>query len=346
MLSTPTLLGLAAARAGSAEGEQRMPVVSAAAYDQRPTALPTSGEDRLLAAVNRVHGCFDPRRGGLDNAHAVLEELIRLTSSSVGFLAEVDSGSGSETAFRILVLGGPGFDEKMCVFLDHETPEWLEFPSSGGVFGAAIQTRQPVICNHFATDPRAWSLPPGHPAVDNFALVPLVIGAETVALAALANAPGGYRRAELATLKPVLDAAAVVVLAALLTTSRAVAADVRDELDQRHWALLDRIPSPAFRWTADGTAQLEVNRAYCDLFGYSSQEEVRAACASRDLFVDADQCQRLVATLRAEGTVCGLPVALKRRTGEVVVATLSATAYLDSGYIEGTFVPLGGLHLA
>ena len=58
------------------------------------------------------------------------------------------------------------------------------------------------------------ALPPGHPAIDSFALIPLVTGGETVALVAVANAPGGYRREDLAELKPVLDSAAVVVVAA------------------------------------------------------------------------------------------------------------------------------------
>lgn len=316
--------------------------VQLTATDRTTAIHPDTGGGGILAAMTRVQACLDGERSGDETAYSVLEQLIALTASRLGFLAAVERRVGGESCLRVLVFGGPDFNHEVASFLESNSPEWMEFPNPQGIFGAVLQSLRPMICNNFATDPRAWDLPPDHPAVDNFALLPLTVGSEVVAVAAVANAPGGYDAALIDAMAPVFGAAGVVVMAALLRTSREVAADTRAELDLRHWALLDSVASPAFRWTLDGAMPLEVNQAYCELLGFASRHEARASCTCRHLFVESKQCRELLARLTRDGSVEGMMVTLHRRTGEVVLVELTATAYPDSGYIEGTLTAVNG----
>ncbi|MDP6624531.1 MAG: GAF domain-containing protein [Alphaproteobacteria bacterium] len=85
---------------------------------------------------------------------------------------------------------------------DLNAPDGLEFHNLGTLFGAVLETGQPVIANDPATDPRSGGLPDGHPPLRAFFGLPFLKGGEIVGMAGIANRPGGYDAELLDFLRP------------------------------------------------------------------------------------------------------------------------------------------------
>lgn len=134
-----------------------------------------------------------PGRGWWD---FVLGRLLALTASRYGFIGV--TGRDAQGRFvRMTAVSGAAQDAG-------EAPSGLVLRELGSLYGRAVEQDASVICNDVAHEAHGDRPPQGLPPLDTFAGLPLRDRAELVGLVGLADRPGGYDAALLASLDPVL----------------------------------------------------------------------------------------------------------------------------------------------
>lgn len=118
-----------------------------------------------------------------DMSRLVLDRAQRLTGSPLGFVGYVDGATGDLVC---PTLTGEVWDQ--CVVPGKE----IRFHDFDGLPGIALRTRQPVLTNDLARDPRARGTAPGHLPVRRFVSAPALLGEQLVGQVALANAERDY----------------------------------------------------------------------------------------------------------------------------------------------------------
>ncbi len=99
-------------------------------------------------------------------------------------------------------------------------------------------------------------------------------------------------------------------------TERVEAEREQQAAEERYRLLFERNVAGAFRSTLDGTL-LEVNRAFADMLGYGSPEEMEGRPAT-DLYADPERRDELMATLEDEGQLGNEELVLERQDGSPV----------------------------
>ncbi len=97
--------------------------------------------------------------------------------------------------------------------------------------------------------------------------------------------------------------------------------------EERYRTLQNNIPVGIFRSTPQGEF-LSVNRAFADMFGCESVEEMTGILAM-DTYAFPEQRLEFLERMDAEGTVADFEVQLKRKDGFVFWASLNATTVFD-----------------
>ena len=121
----------------------------------------------------------------------LLAELLALTESEFGFIAEVSFESGKAMT-RNLALSNISWDDDSRVSYENElTKEFLP-TNSGNLVGAVLSSRAPVIVNDPATDHRSAGVPDGHPSIASFLGIPVYHRDDLIGLIGVSNRPGGY----------------------------------------------------------------------------------------------------------------------------------------------------------
>ncbi len=178
--------------------------------------------NRLLAALTRAQRDFirggDPERV----FGALLELLVELTGSEVGFIGEVEQGPGGEPQMVPRAFVHPPTGE-FEAFRAAAMPGEGRFANLATLFGHTLRTGEPVIANDPAADPRAGGIPPGHPELRSYLGIPIESRGALVGLVGLANRPGGYTEELVAFVQPVLTTCATVIEALRAEQRRAEA---------------------------------------------------------------------------------------------------------------------------
>ncbi len=145
---------------------------------------------------------------------AALADILRLTGSQYGFIAELGQTADGAPYLQALAISNIAWDEAMRQFYDQHAPAGFRFSNMDTLATAATQSGLPVLANDPARDPRSSGrLPAGHPPLDAFLGLPLLCGARILGSIGLANRAGGYDIELLAELRPVVDACAQLVAA-------------------------------------------------------------------------------------------------------------------------------------
>jgi len=175
----------------------------------------------------------------------LLSSALKQTASDYGFVGVVVEGP------KLRVLAHEGIQWHPHInreFFENaaETYErlgYLEFDNLNNLFGSVITTGKAVIANEPDADPRSGGRPPGHPPLNHFLGVPILIGSEVVGMIGVANRPGGYTGKEQASIEILTQAAGVLydsyrrrLHEAKLEEERRRAEDERENL---HRQLLD-----------------------------------------------------------------------------------------------------------
>ena len=93
----------------------------------------------------------------------LIETAVELTGARYGALGVID---------RL----GTGLEQFITVGIDAELQATIgELPRGRGILGVLIRERQPLRLEQLGQDPRSVGFPPGHPSMDTFLGVPIML---------------------------------------------------------------------------------------------------------------------------------------------------------------------------
>lgn len=153
--------------------------------------------DKLLAVLERSLSFYVRKSDVCATFIDVLPDVIEMTRSEFGFLAEVCYGFGGDPylqshAVSNAYAGWPGGD----------VVSGLQFLNLDTLNGAIMTTSKPVISNDPPNDPRSGGLPSGHYDLRSYIGLPFHFDGSLVGALALANRDGGYDEAMVEFLEP------------------------------------------------------------------------------------------------------------------------------------------------
>jgi PAS domain S-box-containing protein len=191
----------------------------------------------LSDAVARAQSNFIANAEATGAFESLLADLLQLAESEYGFIGEVLYDDEGAPYLKTHAITNIAWDVPTREFYEKNAPVGLEFRNLKTLFGAAMVTGEPVIANAPATDSRRGGLPPGHPAMTAFLGLPIRVAGQLVAMAGVANRPGGYDQALVEWLQPMLGTIGQMVEARRAALARQAAEkalrELNDELDER-----------------------------------------------------------------------------------------------------------------
>ena len=87
----------------------------------------------------------------------------------------------------------------------------MEFHNLKTLFGTVLTSHEALIANDPATHPNSGGLPNGHPPLNSFLGLPVLLKKEIIAMIGIANKPNGYNDQHITTLVPILTAIAFLI---------------------------------------------------------------------------------------------------------------------------------------
>ncbi len=136
----------------------------------------------------------------------MLDVIVGHTESSFGFIGEVLHDENGSPYLSCYAVSDISWNDETGALFEAMSPRGLEFRNLKTLFGVAMVTREVVMTNDAANDPRRGGLPPGTPPIDSFLGLPVHNGLEMVGLIGLANRRGGFDQDILRSLDPFLAA--------------------------------------------------------------------------------------------------------------------------------------------
>lgn len=180
---------------------------SAEALKQRERDL--LQKQQVLDAINRLQECFIANMGRQALFDEALQILLNLTGARFGLLAEYQP---QENRLHILALSDISWNESsQAIYQRHLAGEPIYFDDMHNLLGQPVITRQPILHNQPLAD--SARTPHGHPPLDNYLGMPIILGNEVIGSVALANHPEGFSAQQLALLGPLLRTCGQLLLA-------------------------------------------------------------------------------------------------------------------------------------
>jgi ABC-type amino acid transport substrate-binding protein/nitrogen-specific signal transduction histidine kinase len=142
-----------------------------------------------------------------------LDDLLSITEGEYGFIAEVLIKEDGQPYLKTKAMTNIAWNEETQKLYENQYEQGLEFHNLDTLFGKVITSRETVIANDPKNDDRAGGLPEGHPQMNCFLGVPLIVGENLIGMFGLANKPGGYHDSDLVKLAPYLDTCSTIFMA-------------------------------------------------------------------------------------------------------------------------------------
>lgn len=161
-------------------------------------------QPRMLDAINRAQSSFISNSNDNSAFELLLSDLLALTASEYGFIGEVLRTPQGDPYLKTHAITNIAWNDATRKFYDENAPRGMEFHNLKTLFGAVLTTAQPVIANEPQHDCRRGGLPAGHPPLNAFLGIPILVGEQLVAMAGISNRPGGYDQTVLEDLQPLL----------------------------------------------------------------------------------------------------------------------------------------------
>lgn len=257
----------------------------------------TISPGKLLEAISRTQAVFIHHADLGTAFQGLLDDLVRLTRSQLGFIGNVTHGIDGYPVMTMVAFSGMPTEppNDMCSeTLQRFRPKLgVQFFNPETLFGRAISTRQPVIARSPETDVLSAHLPQGHPPITTFLALPIIVGNDVVALAGLANRTEAYALRDVEALLPLTSVVAQLLAAEKKTRERDELAASLRESEARLRGILDHAPIGI--WLLDNNSRLGfVNKSFCDAVGIP--EERFTAAPDYTVFYDPEIALRCKAS--------------------------------------------------
>ncbi|MGZ8754553.1 MAG: ATP-binding protein, partial [Acidimicrobiia bacterium] len=203
---------------------------------------------------------------------SVLDNLLDLTGSEYGFVGEVRHGDNG-AYLQTHALSDVAWDADSAALFSQNTHGGLRFDNLDTLFGAVITTGETVISNNPDDDPRSGGRPGSHPPMDWFLGVPLRHGVELVGVVGIANRPGGYDEAMVASLEPFLTPCANLIVAYRSDRLREEAEEALHRTERRLRLVAENVADLLYTMSDDGTVRF-ISQSVERLLGYEPADLV------------------------------------------------------------------------
>ncbi|MBZ0317793.1 MAG: GAF domain-containing protein [Anaerolineae bacterium] len=193
--------------------------------------------DALLHAISQAQLQFIKGASPNDLFAGLLKDMIELTRSEYGFIAEVLMDEAENRPYmRMFAINDRAWSPEMHA-LYNQAAGGMKFANMSTLFGAPIVSGQVIIANDPIHDPRHGGFPRGHPNIRAFLGVPFVHNGMVLGLIGLANRPGGYSAAWADFLQPLGTACVHLILGYHTQEQRHIAESklrlLNDDLEHR-----------------------------------------------------------------------------------------------------------------
>lgn len=242
--------------------------VSDIAVVQRELARKNALLNSIAALQSQFIAAVEPRALFM----SVLDDLLDLTASEYGFVAEVRY-DGETPYLMTQALSDVAWDEDSAGLFEQHKNGGLRFDNLHTLFGAAITSGRPVISNSPNEDVRRGGRPESHPPMDSFLGVPLRHGSELVGMVGVANRPGGYDEGVVEFIGPFLASTANLILAYRSERKREQAEAALHRTERRLRLVAENVADLLLTVSEDGSIRF-VSESVQRLLGYRPQELV------------------------------------------------------------------------
>jgi PAS domain S-box-containing protein len=212
-------------------------------------------DEQRMEALLRLQHLTDASEAEILNF--AMEEAVRLTASSMGYLGFVDE---KETLLTLQAWSKTAMAQ--CVFPEKLLTLRVE---DGGLLVEPIVRRLPVFTNDYrATDPLMNGCPEGHQSIGSHLGVPIIDGGRVVAVAGVANKETPYEDPDAREIELLFQG-----LWNLLLRRRQQEALLRSEANYR--SLVENARSIVLKWDPEGKVTYW-NDFAAEFFGYTREE--------------------------------------------------------------------------
>ena len=183
----------------------------------------------------------------------VLNLLLQLTQSRLGFIAETAKDEQQRSCARIHAITNVAWNSKTrALYQQLEAGNFL-LHAPGSLVDAAMRSRDPIVSNDPGRDVRAVGVPEGHPPLDSFLGIPLIKGGTTIGVIGLANRAGGYDDATISALDPILPICASLIHSKIQMAERKRSERTLEASEARFRALFEAISQGVIHYSMDGS---------------------------------------------------------------------------------------------
>jgi len=162
-------------------------------------------QKKLLDMLHRSTTDFVEKGNFSETSRDMLDTLLELTGSEYGFTGEVLYDDDGSPYLKTHAITNIAWNPETQALYEEVEGKGFEFHNLNTLFGQVMTSRQSIVSNDPASDPRANGFPQAHPAVHCFLGVPIFYGHELVGMYGVANRASGYDD-ELQTFLRPLDA--------------------------------------------------------------------------------------------------------------------------------------------
>ena len=178
-------------------------------WEERAVDQKDAGAAALLSALAQALMVYSTTESVGKAFVRLLPEVLRLSQSPFGFLAEVRYSVPNKPylySHAVTDIYKPGFG-----LYDIVTD--LQFHNLNTLNGAIMTSRRPVLTNDPPNDPRSGGLSFGHARLAAFLGLPFLVDDDLVGASSLGNRLGGYSDREVALLVPLCEIGGLIIAA-------------------------------------------------------------------------------------------------------------------------------------
>lgn len=246
-----------------------------------------------------------------------LNELEKLTNSSIGFFHFVDNDQNALTLMNWSTRTKKDFCKAAGKGSHYEI-------AKAGVWVDCVRERKPVIHNDYKSLPHKKGMPAGHAEVTRELVVPVFRNEKIKAVLGIGNKPDDYMDKDVDTVSKFADLVWDII-------DRKKAEEVMKESSEKYSSVFDLAPYGIGISTIENATFIDVNPAYCEMTGYTREELIDASGIKLGLWVDLHERDTLLTELQKSKTVNGLECRFRKKNGEIITALVSTNLF----HIEG-----------